>query len=478
MDGLGGYADAEHGTELEEAVTPNLDQLAAEGVSGLCEPVGPGITPGSGPGHLGLFGYDPQAFELGPRRALGGRPRLRAASRRRRRARQLLHPRRRRRDHRPPGRAHPRPEAQAVVEKLQAGVHLDGAEVFFRHEREHRLLVVLRGPGLDPRLTDTDPQATGTPPLEAEPLDPEAKRTAELAGRAGRAGALSVLADEPKANYVLLRGFDTHRELPSFADRYGLRAAAVAIYPMYRGIASLLGMDVLGRPQDLDEQLGILRDAWGDYDYFFLHHKYTDSAGEDGDRARKIAAIETLDARRPRVARARARRDRGDRRPLDAVAAGRALVAPGARRCCGASAAGATTSRTTANAGASAAASASARPRTSWPSCSPTPTASRSTAPSPPRFRPSASWHVSRSHSDSGSCQERERSGGEAPACAANGDADVGRTVVDLGPGEAQRPSSRRRRACSGGSRSRRNASTSASARRSRRPRSRGVRSG
>jgi 2,3-bisphosphoglycerate-independent phosphoglycerate mutase len=105
-----------------------------------------------------------------------------------------------------------------------------------------------------------------------------------------------VLSDEPRANGILLRGFDTHRELPGFGERYGLRAAAVAIYPMYRGIARLLGMDVLGRPASLADQLQILRDAWGDYDYFFLHHKGTDSAGEDGDRARKIRAIEELDA--------------------------------------------------------------------------------------------------------------------------------------------------------------------------------------
>ncbi len=300
MDGLGGYADADHGTELEEAVTPHLDQLATEGISGLCEPVGPGITPGSGPGHLGLFGYDPQAFELG-RGALSAAGldfELRAGDVAARGNFCTLDPAGTVTDRRA-GRI-PDPDARAVVEKLQEGVHLDGAEVFFRHEREHRLLVVLRGAGLDPRLTDTDPQTTGVAPLVAEPLDPEAKRTAELVAELG-AQVRTVLAEEPQANYVLLRGFDTHRELPSFADRYGLRAAAVAIYPMYRGIASLLGMDVLGRPKDLDEQLGIMRDAWSDYDYFFLHHKYTDSAGEDGDRPRKIGAIETLDAVVPQL---------------------------------------------------------------------------------------------------------------------------------------------------------------------------------
>jgi 2,3-bisphosphoglycerate-independent phosphoglycerate mutase len=298
MDGLGGYADGEHGTELEEAATPHLDQLAAEGTTGLVEPVGPGITPGSGPGHLGLFGYDPERFELG-RGALSAagldfelRPGDVAARGNvctlaadgtvaDRRAGRL-----------------PDDQAAAVVAKLQDGVHLDGAEVFFRHEREHRLLVVLRGPGLDPALTDTDPQHEGVPPLDSQPLEPDAKHTAELVTDVV-AQAQRVLAGESKANGVLLRGFDTQRELPGFAERYGLRAAAVAIYPMYRGIARLLGMDVLGQPASLADELRILRDAWRDYDYFFLHHKGTDSAGEDGDRPRKVAAVEKLDAAVP-----------------------------------------------------------------------------------------------------------------------------------------------------------------------------------
>jgi 2,3-bisphosphoglycerate-independent phosphoglycerate mutase len=295
MDGLGGYADAEHGTELEEAHTPHLDRLVAEGTAGLVEPVGPGITPGSGPGHLGLFGYDPERFELG-RGALSAAGldfELRPGDVAARGNLASLDASGSITDRRA-GRI-PDAEARSVVERLQAAVAVPGVEVFFRHEREHRVLVVLRGPGLDPRLSDTDPQHIGVAPLAAEALDPEAKRTADLVAEVDTQ-IRGALADEPKANVVLLRGFDTHRELPSFETRFGLRAAAVAIYPMYRGIARLLGMDVLGRPTDLTEQLAVLRDAWGDYDYFFLHHKYTDSAGEDGDRARKIAAIENLDA--------------------------------------------------------------------------------------------------------------------------------------------------------------------------------------
>jgi 2,3-bisphosphoglycerate-independent phosphoglycerate mutase len=295
MDGLGGYADADHGTELEAATTPHLDQLVREGTAGMFEPVGPGITPGSGPGHLGLFGYDPEQFELG-RGALSAAGldfELRVGDVAARGNLATLGPDGTLTDRRA-GRI-PDAEARVIVDKLQAGVSVPGIEVFFRHEREHRVLVVLRGPGLDPRLTDTDPQHTGVAPITAAPLDPEAKRTADLLAEVD-AQVRRVLADEPKAHVVLFRGFDTHRELPGFAERFGLRAAAVAIYPMYRGIARLLGMDVLGRPTDLGDQLAILRESWDQYDYFFLHHKYTDSAGEDGDRARKIKAVEQLDA--------------------------------------------------------------------------------------------------------------------------------------------------------------------------------------
>ncbi len=295
MDGLGGYADAEHGTELEEAATPNLDRLATEGITGLVEPVGPGITPGSGPGHLGLFGYDPQQFELG-RGALSAAGldfELDPGDVAARGNFATLGPDGAITDRRA-GRV-PDDEARALVEVLQSKVKVPGVEVFFRHEREHRLLVVLRGDGLDPRLTDTDPQRTGVPPSAVEPLDSEAKHTSDVVAEVD-VQVRAALSDQPKANVVLMRGFDTHRELPSMSARYGLHSAAVAIYPMYRGIARLLGMDVLGQPADLAEQLTTLRDAWNDYDYFFVHHKSTDSAAEDGDRPRKIAAIETLDA--------------------------------------------------------------------------------------------------------------------------------------------------------------------------------------
>jgi 2,3-bisphosphoglycerate-independent phosphoglycerate mutase len=302
MDGLGGYADDTHATELEEARTPNLDALAAEGITGLVEPVGPGITPGSGPGHLALFGYDPEVFQLG-RGALSAAGldfELLPGDVAARGNLATLDEEGNIVDRRA-GRV-PDAEASAIVDRLQREVKLrDGVQIFFRHEREHRVLVVLRGDGLDPRVSETDPQQAGGPTLEPKPLDPQAKRTAEIVAELDTQ-VRALLKSEPKANVILLRGFDTHRELPSFRERYGLLAAAVAIYPMYRGIAQLVGMDIsFARPKDLAEQITAVRDNWERYDYFFLHHKPTDSAGEDGDRARKVAAIEALDAAVPEM---------------------------------------------------------------------------------------------------------------------------------------------------------------------------------
>jgi len=293
MDGLGGYPEAERGSELEDADTPNLDALASGGVTGLGEIVGPGITPGSGPGHLALFGYDPNEFALGrgALSAAGLDVGLKAgdvAARGNlctladdgtivdRRAGRIASD-----------------DAAPLVARLQEQVEIDGLELTFAHEREHRLLVKIEGDGLDARVGDTDPQRTGVPPAAPEALDPAAERTAAIVAELD-ARIRSALAGE-KANAVLMRGFDTHEDLPGVGERYGLRAASIAIYPMYRGISRLLGFDVLRKPADLADQVAMVREAWSDYDYFFLHHKATDAAGEDGDREAKMAAIERVD---------------------------------------------------------------------------------------------------------------------------------------------------------------------------------------
>ena len=295
LDGLAGFAGPDRGTELEEADTPNLDQLAAAGCTGMLDPVGAGITPGSGPAHLALFGYDPFDYHLGrgALSAAGLDVELRAGDvaargnlatlddngvvvdRRAGRIKDL--------------------EAVDVVRKLTEGVSIPGVDVLFVHEAQHRVLVVLRGPDLDPHVDDTDPQVVGSPPLAPMAQTRAATHTAEVIAELDRQ-ARQVLADEPQANALLLRGLDSHRQLPSVQERYGLRAAAIAVYPMYRGIGRLVGMDVAGPPATIDEQVVLLKEHWDSSDFFFFHHKPADSAGEDGNFDAKVAAIEALDA--------------------------------------------------------------------------------------------------------------------------------------------------------------------------------------
>ena len=299
-DGLGGLPLTAGGaTELETAATPNLDRLAATGTSGSSVPVLPGITPGSGPGHLGLFGYDPLefkigrgaleatgiGFELGPHdvAARGNFCTLDAAG--------MISDRR-------AGRI-PSEESFAVVEKLQA-VKIAGVETFVKPVKEHRFVVVFRGEGLDGRVADTDPQAVGVAPLDPRPVDPAAARTAAVA-KEFVTQAAAILAGEPKANGLVLRGFAGKPALPSYEQLYGLRAAAIAVYPMYKGLARLVGMTLVGKAQSLDEQIDELKKCWNDYDFFFLHFKYTDSTGEDGAFDQKVKRIEELDRAIPKI---------------------------------------------------------------------------------------------------------------------------------------------------------------------------------
>src|SRR6266702_1366934 len=270
MDGLGGFRTVERGSELTQARTPNLDRLAREGSLGLHDPVTRGITPWSGAGHLGLFGYDPLAYEI-------GRGALSAA-----------------------GIGFELRPGDVAARVNFCNLALDGAELFLQPEREHRGLLVLRGDGLDPSITDTDPQREGVPPLEPEATAPEAKRTAELITSV-LDQARSLLAGRDRGNYLLMRGFDTHKELPSFPDRYKLRALAIATYPMYLGISRLLGFDTHQVEGAAPEEVDALERLSPEADFVFMHVKKTDSAGEDGDFERKVQAIEEVDALVPRM---------------------------------------------------------------------------------------------------------------------------------------------------------------------------------
>jgi 2,3-bisphosphoglycerate-independent phosphoglycerate mutase len=299
-DGLGGLPMTPGGkTELETAKKPHLDALAKIGVQGASIPVCPGIAPGSGPGHLGLFGYDPIKYLIG-RGALeatgigfhmqgndvaarGNFCTLDAAGK--------ITDRR-------AGRIPTEESAPLAIRLREAKV--PGYEIFVEPVKEHRFVVVFRGPGLGGDVKDTDPQAVGVAPLAAEGHDPSSQKTAEVANH-WIAAATKLLAGEKKASGLTLRGFASRPNLPTCKEVYGLRAAAIAVYPMYKGLARLVGMDIVGKAQTLAEQLDVLEQNWSKYDFFFLHYKYSDSTGEDGNFDAKVKKIEEFDAALPRV---------------------------------------------------------------------------------------------------------------------------------------------------------------------------------
>jgi 2,3-bisphosphoglycerate-independent phosphoglycerate mutase len=299
-DGLGGLPRTPDGkTELETARTPQLDQLAQRGVQGASIPVLPGITPGSGPGHLALFGYDPLKFVIG-RGALEAtgvgfalQPGDVAA-----RCNFCTIDKAGNISDRRAGRISSEESAPLAISLRK--ISIPGVKLFVEPVKEHRFVVVLRGEGLEGGVADTDPQATGVPPLEPIPQVSSSERTAEVAIEF-LSQARDVLAGQPKANFLTMRGFAGKPDLPTYQDVYGLRAAAIAVYPMYKGLARLVGMEIVGQAATLNEEIDLLEQHWADYDFFFVHFKYTDSTGEDGDFEAKVKRTEEFDAVLPRV---------------------------------------------------------------------------------------------------------------------------------------------------------------------------------
>ena len=298
IDGLGGLPNPETGkTELETADTPNLDKLATNGVCGLIDPISTGITPGSGPGHLALFGYNPVSFQVGrgvleamgidfdlqPEdiAARGNFCTINDAS--------LVTDRR-------AGRIST--EECARLCQLLDGLTIDKVRLLVCPVREHRFVVIFRGEGLVPDISDSDPQQAGATPMPITALSLEASRMAAIASQF-TAQAKVILAEHYPANMVLLRGFSKHPHFPTMGEIYALKPVAIASYPMYRGIAKLVGMEILETGTSIESELTTLKQNYTNYDFFFLHIKGADTAGEDGDFDRKVRVIEQVDSALP-----------------------------------------------------------------------------------------------------------------------------------------------------------------------------------
>lgn len=300
VDGIGGLPDPRTGkTELETAKTPNLDHLARDGICGLIDPVSSGITPGSAPGHLALFGYDPFKFNIG-RGVLEGlgigfdvRDEDVAA-----RGNfctvddsGLITDRR-------AGRIST--EKCAELCELLSLIKLDDVQVFVLPVREHRFLAVFRGKELYPEVTDSDPQRIGSPPNIIAAPSPEGKKMAHLANKFIDT-AEEILSRHYPANMVLLRGFSQLPYLPKFSEIFKLNPVAIAAYPMYKGLAKLLGMKIIETGSLPGEEFATLAYRYDEHDFFYIHIKQTDSAGEDGDFDRKVKTIEEVDNALPSV---------------------------------------------------------------------------------------------------------------------------------------------------------------------------------
>ena len=301
LDGLGGLPMGAGGkTELETAKTPHMDRLATEGTLGQTIPVRPGVTPGSGPAHLSLFGYDPIEYEVG-RGALSALgigldfgPGDVAA-----RGNFCTIDNDGKITDRRAGRI-PNEVALPLVEKLST-ITIPGVETTVRQVKEYRFTVMMRGDGLEADILDTDPQVTGEKPLPVTAETPASERTAALFQQ-WVDKAFKVLADEPQGNGVILRGFAADPGLPQFPEVFGLKAACVAVYPMYKGVSRLVGMDVVNFQGEYPaDEFAAVKEIWDEYDFFFIHIKKTDSMGEDGNFDGKVSIIESVDQALPEL---------------------------------------------------------------------------------------------------------------------------------------------------------------------------------
>jgi 2,3-bisphosphoglycerate-independent phosphoglycerate mutase len=310
LDGLGDIAKKEQDylTPLEAAYTPNLDALSKDSAQGRLIPVAPGITPGSGPGHLGLFGYDPLEFQVGRGviEALGLGVELKPGDVCARANFATLDAKGVVRDRRA-GRI-PTETCEKLCAMLSAKVkNIGDTQVIIKAGKEHRFVVVFRGKGLEGPLTDADPNREGFAIPTVKPRDPKNARQKKMAKLIAEfyKKALPIIAREKPANGFLMRGIAHQPDIPLFEERYKLKPACLAVYPMYKGLAQLVGMMKIEGPQTLAEQFERYLTEFDNYNFFFIHYKYTDKAGEDGNFAAKKKAIEDFDAALPILLRKR-----------------------------------------------------------------------------------------------------------------------------------------------------------------------------
>jgi 2,3-bisphosphoglycerate-independent phosphoglycerate mutase len=303
LDGLGGLP-LEGKTEMEAADKPNLDDLALKSACGLHMPVGIGITPGSGPGHLSLFGYNPVEWQIGRGvlEALGLGVELRKTDVAVRInyatvENGVIKDRR-------AGRI-PTDVSRKITERLQDKIRkIEDAEVIFSPGMEHRFAAVIRFPGLLPQgsasIKDTDPQKEGEAPLPVIPETPQAGKVAAVVEKL-ISSITGIIKNEQRANFVLLRGFSQAPDIPHFGEVYGLKSLCIAVYPMYRGLARLLGMEAPVLKGDIKEEIDFLKMNYNDYDFFFMHVKKVDSYGEDGNFEGKASKIGEFDKALPEI---------------------------------------------------------------------------------------------------------------------------------------------------------------------------------
>jgi 2,3-bisphosphoglycerate-independent phosphoglycerate mutase len=301
-DGLGGLPDASGRTEMETARTPNLDELAKVSSLGLVDPIGSGITPGSGPAHLALFGYDPIEHQVGRGvlEALGSGLRVTDHDLCVRANFCTLDPASGMVTDRRAGRIPTAKNQELVARIVERVKRIEDVEVTLRSGKEHRFVVVFRGEGLSDKLSESDPQHENRAPKPVKALAPAAGKTSRIVGEFIRMAA-EVLKPEPAANYLLMRGFSMIPGIEAMSERYGLKAACVAVYPMYRGLAQLVGMEILETGETWESELETVRKRMDEYDFFFVHLKELDKMGEDSNFAGKVQYLEKLDALVPRI---------------------------------------------------------------------------------------------------------------------------------------------------------------------------------